>query len=345
MRLLFITQKLHGQDSFGVLWVREFIRQGFSVTVVCLEGQESTKRQEGKEGMREEIGFEFPVITLGKERGASKLESVLRFEKIILSEKYDRVFVHMAPVWYALGFWCWMIRRVPTYLWYTHYKMQIGVRLFGWFGQRFFCATPQSLPQYERSEKKVVVGHGIDLTFWTQRENTARDQHRLLVVHRLSRSKRLELSIRALVQLDPLYTLDIYGFEAEKDYREEMKSLVSELRLDSRVTFHGTIPSSELPKIYAQHRFLLNMASETIDKTTLEAMTCGCYPVTTKGNAHAIGIADAPKDETPIAIAEFIEHYKDRAPIDADTMYKIVQGRHSLTGLVQKMGEYIRKGT
>lgn len=331
MRLLFITQKLHGQDAFGVLWIREFIRQGFEVSVICLEGSEEK--------------FEFPVYSLGKESGSSRRQSILHFEQLLTSLPYDRVFIHMAPVWYVLGFWWWSIRRVPTYLWYTHYKMQLGVKLFGWFGTRFFCATEQSLPQFNGSPKKTVVGHGIDLTFWTKRLNVCTNPHRLLVVHRLSRSKRLELSIRALTLLDSSFTIDVYGIEAEADYAAEMKALVNELRLQSRVTFHGTIPMEKLPEVYCNHRLILNMASETIDKTMLEAMTCGCYPVTTSENAKAIGIPASPTSDTPEAIAAFISTYANSAPLDADATYKIVSERHSLQGLVEKMSAYIRSGT
>lgn len=333
MRLLFITQKLHDQDAFGVLWIREFIRQGYEVTVICLEGSDTN--------------FEFPVHSLGKESGASKLESVLRFEWLILTLRYDRVFVHMAPVWYTLGFWLWW--RMPTYLWYTHYKMQLGVRLFGWFGTRFFCATPQSLPQYEGSKKKTVVGHGIDLSFWPKRANVCTDPHRLLVVHRLSRSKRLELSIRALPLLDPSFTIDVVGIEAEADYAAEMKALVNELKLTSRVIFHGTVPMQKLPEIYCSHRLILNMASETIDKTMLEAMTCGCYPVTTVANASAIaafteGEIFAPQVDTSEAIAAFIHKYAERPPMNAEQMYNIVSRYHSLEALVKNMNDYIQHG-
>lgn len=330
MRILFITQKLKQQDAFGVLWVRAFIRQGFDVSVICLEGSGET--------------FEFPVYSLGKESGTSKFQSVFRFEKLITALTYDRVFVHMAPVWYALGFWLWIAKRTPSYLWYTHYNMQLGVRLFGWFGTRFFCATPQSLPQYEGSAKKVVVGHGIDLTFWPKRRNMAANPYRLLVVHRLSRSKRLELSIRSLPLLDPRFTIDIYGIEAEADYVAEMKKLVSDLKLGARVTFHGTVPMQKLPEIYVRHRLILNMASETIDKTMLEAMTCGCFPVTTAANASAIGIQHAPVADTPEAIADFVRTYSDKAPIDGDEMYRVVEKNHSLSGLMARMGEYIRDG-
>ena len=233
---------------------------------------------------------------------------------------------------------------MPTYLWYTHYQMQLGVRLFGWFGTRFFCATPQSLPQYAGSRKKSVVGHGIDLRFWPKRRNTAANPYRLLVVHRLSRSKRLELSIRSLLLLDQRFTLDVYGIEAEADSAAEMKRLVGELKLGSRVTFHGTVAMDKLPEIYVRHRLSLNMASETIDKTMLEAMTCGCYPVTTAGNATAIGIPASPEADTPEAIAAFVRKHAEAAPIDADAMYEVVEKRHSLTGLVTQMGDFLRDG-
>ncbi|MFA5799504.1 MAG: glycosyltransferase family 4 protein [Candidatus Peribacteraceae bacterium] len=330
MRLLFITQKLHGQDAFGVLWVRAFQRQGYEVEVICLEG--------GKEQ------FSFPVHSLGKERGASRLRSFLTFERLIVSRRYDRVFVHMSPVWYVLGCWWWLLRGTPAYLWYTHYQMQLGVRFFGWFGKRFFCATPQSLPQFEGSKKKIVVGHGIDMDFWTRRQNTCRDPFNLLMVHRLSRSKRVEIVFRALVLLPEKYRLEIYGVEAEPDYSAELQSLVLELGLGSRVTFHGTIPMRELPEIYQRHFLILNMASETIDKTMLEAMTCGCYPVTTAGNALAIGIPAVPEADTPEAIAAFVEKFAAQPPIPADEMYQIVAKQHSLTGLVEKMDAYIHDG-
>lgn len=329
MHLLFITQKLHGQDAFTSLWVKAFEKQGYKVTVLCLE----------KVGV-----YDFPVISMGKERGIGKMFQVLNFYKMILILTYDRVFIHMNPVWAAFGFPIWVLTRTPVYLWYTHYKMQLGVKLFSLYGKRFFCATPQSLPQFDGSEKKIVVGHGIDLAVWPRRANTCSDPHRLLVVHRLSRSKRLELCIRALTLLDDACTIDVYGIEAEPEYVSELKKLVSDLKLSSRVTFHGSIPMTDLPKIYTQHRLILNMASETIDKTMLEAMTCGCYPVTTKANAQAIGISEAPIEDTPEAIADFIHTFSDTSPMTADALYQMVQEHHSLEGLMKKMDGYIKEG-
>ncbi len=339
MKLLFITQKLHGQDAFTVQWVNAFRAQGYDVTVLCLEWQPDQIRSV----LGSNVDLSFTVHSLGKERGAGKVGQILSFWRHIVTLQYDRVFIHMTPVWGLFGAPVWIVRRTPVYLWYTHYKMQIGLWLIGLYGKRMFCATPQSLPQYEGSSKKIVVGHGIDRSFWATRENVASDPTKLLVVHRLSRSKRLEIVLQALAQL-PAHTLDIYGMEAEKDYVSEMKALVGMLNLNDRVTFKGSAPAKDLPAIYSHHRLILNMASETIDKTMLEAMTCGCYPVTTKANAEAIGIPAAPESDTPEALAAFIRTYAAKAPIDAVVMDTIVEQKHSLTALIQKMDQYIGPG-
>lgn len=338
MKLLFITQKLHQQDAFGLLWIRAFARRGYDVTVLCLEN----RMTEGLNALGEGDA-PIDVLSLGKESGSGRLTQILRFEKLIITTPVDRVFAHMSPVWYALGWWWWLLRGTPVYLWYTHYAMQLGVLLFGWFGRRFFCATPQSLPQYDGSPKKVVTGHGIDMGFWIKRGTTATDPKKLLVVHRLSRSKRLEIILHALTLL-PGYSVEIYGIEAEADYAREMRELTVQLKLEQRVHFRGTIAAKELPALYASHRLILNMASETIDKTMLEAMTCGCYPVTTKRNAQAIGIPAAPEHDTPEALAAFVERFATTAPMGPDEMYRIVKERHGLDRLIALMDSYIAKG-
>src|SRR3989338_3874231 len=153
--LLFITQKIHQYDddlAFVILWIKEFIKQGVNVQVICLE--------------KGDWDGSFPVYSLGKERGYGKLRQALRFLKLIFSLKYNRVFVHMNPEYFTLGGWYWFIRRVPMYLWYTHYTTHVHMRLAGWLCKRLFAATKQSLPQYEGSPKKVITGHGIDVDFW-----------------------------------------------------------------------------------------------------------------------------------------------------------------------------------
>ena len=76
----------------------------------------------------------------------------------------------------------------------------------------------------------------------------------------------------------------------------------------------------------------------------LEAMTCGCYPVTTKANATAIGITDAPATDASEDIAAFVLAHETSLPLTADEMYLVVSERHSLSALIEKMDTYISLG-
>lgn len=251
----------------------------------------------------------------------------------------------MNPEYITLGGWWWALRGTPIYLWYTHYTMHIHLWLSGILCKRMFAATSQSLPQYEGNPKKTIVGHGIDMDFWEEnapKENKA-SVYDLVSIHRICRSKRLELAILALKILPEKYTLAIYGRDVEKDYRSELNDLVRKEGLDKRVFFKGPVPMSQLKDIYPLYRIMVNMASETIDKTMLEGMIFGLYPVTTPGNSAAIGLPACPKGEKPEDIADFITSNKWK-DYDAVQLRNIVEEKHSLRALIGKMLKYINNG-
>lgn len=334
-RLLFITQKIHENDddlAFAPLWVKAFIAEGFDVSVICLE--------------RGDFSGGFPVHSLGKERGRNKIQQAIEFLRLALSLKYDRVFVHMNPEYFTLGGWWWALNRIPSYFWYTHYTMSVHVFIAGIIARRLFAATAQSLPQYDGSSKKIVLGHGIDLGFWHGSPASERLDTEIVYINRLSRSKRIDLSIRTLAFLPPAYRLSVYGrvVPGEESYFEELKKMASAIPYAGRVTFMGSLPMSELKNIYPRYRIMLNLAKETIDKTMLEGMIYGLFPVTTPGNSKAIGLPVYPADETPEALAEFI--LKGRWKLTSSEQLKqIVAEKHSLSALIKKMGTYIRAGT
>lgn len=330
-KLLFITQKINDQDddlAFVTQWVDEFIKNDFSVQVVCLE--------------LGSFDNHFPVFSLGKGKGYSKFRRVLRFLKFITSTKYDRVFVHMNPEYFTLGGWWWFLARKPAYLWYTHYTTHIHLRLAAFFSKRMFAATKQSLPQYDGNQKKVVTGHGVDVRYWHS-QNQCDDGKKLIMIHRLSRSKRVEIGIEALSYLPKEYTLTIYGRAIDSVYYEELKTLVVKHGLEHRVVFAGPLPMPKLREVYPQHKIMINMASETIDKTMLEAMCNGVFPVTTAGNATAIGLTSAPDSDTPTALANFILSGKPTL-LTQDEMVQIVREHHSLSKLISRVSGYVKSG-
>ena len=335
MKLLFITQKIHENDddlAFVVLWIRQFIKEGFDVQVICLQ--------------KGDFSGGFSVHSLGKEKGYGRLRRTVKFFKLIFSLEYDRVFVHMNPEYFTLGGWYWFIQHIPMYLWYTHYTMHIHLRLAGFLSKRMFAATPQSLPQYEGNPKKIITGHGIDLDFWVKGNDFSKlnsSETKLLSVHRICRSKRIELVIRALNFLPEQYTLTVYGRDVEKDYYAELQELIKKENLEHRVKFAGPVPMTDLKNIYGHCRLMVNMASETIDKTMLEAMLFGMYPVTTKANSVAIGLPKYPENEEPKTIARFIQDKKWQ-PYNREQLTDIVKEKHSLPTLIRKMGVYIKNG-
>ena len=219
-QILFITQKIHQNDddlAFVILWIKEMIKQGAKVKVICLQ--------------RGDFDDSFEVYSLGKEKGAGRIQRIFTFFKLIFTLKYNRVFVHMNPEYVSLGGWYWWLRRKPIYLWYTHYTMHLHLWLSGFLSKRMFAATSQSLPQYDDNPKKVITGHGIDMSFWLKDSEEKRQQPKqILTVHRICRSKRLELSIKALKYLPQDFTLKVYGRDVEKDYYLEIKELIEGIK-------------------------------------------------------------------------------------------------------------------
>lgn len=334
MKLLFITQKIDEKDddlAFTILWIKEFINQGVEVEVICLE--------------KGSFDNSFPVYSLGKEKGNGKIKRICIFLKLILSLDYERIFVHMNPEYVTLGGWWWFLRGIPIYLWYTHYAMHFHLWLSGILCKRMFAATAQSLPQYEGNPKKVILGHGIDVDFWDKDRKETGDENffNLLSVHRISRSKRLELVIQTLKYLPEKYKLTVYGRAIDKEYFSELQVLVKEKKLQGRVFFKGPVPMAELKNVYYSYRIMVNMAPETIDKTILEGMVFGLYPVTTPGNSQAIGLSVWPTGESPERIADFILS-KEWQNYSESQLRAIVIEKHSLKALIGKMLKFIIQG-
>ncbi|MFH1292178.1 MAG: hypothetical protein ABIH87_03190, partial [bacterium] len=95
-KLLFITPKIdesHDDLAFASLWAKAFNEADFDVQVICTS--------KGKNSL------DFPVYSLGGERSVSRFGQFLKFQKLIMTLKYDRVFVHMTPRWLAAGSWFW----------------------------------------------------------------------------------------------------------------------------------------------------------------------------------------------------------------------------------------------
>lgn len=275
MKVLIVTQavdRTHPVLGFFHRWIEEFAAQCGRVTVIA---------QHTGDVSLPDNAF---VWSLGKERGATKLEQILWFWRLCLREEYDVVLVHMTPVWVLLGMPIWLMRP-PVYLWYE-------VRRGGWvlrtallFVRAVFSATVHGLPW--PSKKQRVVGHGIDTALFHP-PSVPRDPHVLLAVGRITRIKRLETIIACLAGLPREFCLRVIGpvvTEDDRLYRQELDRLMATHDLTERVTF-ATTDQQGVADAMRQCRMLLHGAGGGLDKALLEAMSCEC-PVVSCSEAGA----------------------------------------------------------
>ncbi len=129
---------------------------------------------------------------------------------------------------------------------------------------------------------------------------------RVLFVGRLQPWKGVDTAIRAIA-LTPHATLQIAG---DGEQRQALEALVSELHLEARVTFLGSVPRHTLPAIMHQCNVLVatSYASETFGIGLVEAQACGLPVIASRFGGFvevvAAGVTGrffAPKDATDLA--------------------------------------------
>jgi L-malate glycosyltransferase len=134
------------------------------------------------------------------------------------------------------------------------------------------------------AERVEIIPHGVDTDVFHRSEYAARelglsaDRINLLYVGRLSPEKNVSLLIRAVGKLNddawgPNFQLHLVGAGPQE---EELRSLVTRLRLGTQVAFHGRLPLADLPRWYsAADVVVLPSKSEGLPRVMLEAMACG----------------------------------------------------------------------
>lgn len=285
MKLLIITQKIDANDTilgFFHRWVEEFSRHCEQVTVIALGV--------GEYHLPENVR----VLSLGKERGVSRLAYLFNFYRFILRERenYDAVFVHMNPVYAILGGFFWRVYGKKIALWYTHKHVNAKLRIAEQLAHIVLTASPES---FRLASKKLrVVGHGIDTDLFAPsvRAGTT-DTLRILTVGRISPAKDYATLIRAvaLLQKDGVpFSARIVGSPAtEKDavYAEGLRAEVRTNALMEQVLFSEGVHHDAVPALLGGADVFVNTSrTGSVDKAVLEAMACET-PVLTSNEAFA----------------------------------------------------------
>jgi glycosyltransferase involved in cell wall biosynthesis len=277
MKLLILTQKIDRNDpilGFFHRWVEAFAAQCEVVTVICLF--------EGTHDLPNNVR----VLSLGKERGASRLAYLWRFFLYIWRERkqYERVFVHMNQIYIILGGLLWRAMGKRVALWYAHGAVPFSLYPAVLFSHTVFTSTPHGFRM--ATAKKRIMGQGIDVHQFAFQEHTSRSRFDLITVGRISPIKNLEVLIDAVAMIHQQVpcTFSIVGdadTSSQRTYKEQLMQQIRERNIEDVVLWKGGQMHDTIPQLIGAHDVFVH-ASRTgsLDKTVLEALAVGTLPVT-----------------------------------------------------------------
>lgn len=270
MKLLILTQKVDRDDpvlGFFHRWLEEFAGHFDFVTIICL--------QQGNYNLPKNI----KVLSLGKEKGVSRLKYLYRFYKYIWQERknYDAVFVHMNPEYIVLGGWLWKLCKTKVCLWYVHRKANWKLKISPLFINKFFTVSKNSFPL--KTKNIIYVGHCIDVEAFKSQSEWQKIKNSILYVGRLSPVKNIEKIINSLIVLDKMgvnFRADFVGSFSDEKYRNEILYSAEALVKKGTVHFLPAVANYDLPSVYNKYEVLANLTTTgSYDKVILEAMSAG----------------------------------------------------------------------
>lgn len=340
--LLIITKKVDKNDQllgFFIDWIYCFAQKFDKIIVLCLEKEEFNLPNNVK------------VISLGKDENLPKLLWFFNFYKYILRHRkqYDFVFVHMNPIWVVLGGWCWRLMQKKIFFWYTSGGVTTKLKLAEKFADTIFTASSESfrLP----SKKIIVTGHGIDTDLFRPDEaKKIRDgKLRMLSVGRIAPVKNYDALIDAakiLKDQNIEFSMTIIGEPAlnkDRKYEQKLKSLIRELKLENDFKFLGKINHKELIPYYQGNDLFIHLSKTgSLDKTLLEAMSCGMNVLSSNDAARGFLPAELLFNENNAQdLANKIKNIREKN-IDGQLRQYVVEN-HNLNNLISKMAKTINE--
>ena len=274
MKLLLLTQIIDSEDTvlgFFHGWVKRLALKYDQVTVICLKA--------GPHSLPSNV----KVLSLGKERGAHRLEYILRFYFFIIKERldYDTVLVHMNQEYVLFGGLLWRLWGKKIGLWYNHTYGTLLTRIAYKLAHRIFYTSPHSFSARYGGEKSYQMSAGIDTDFFNDGGHTKSKPSSFLFLGRLSPVKKVDIFIAALNVLDARgvnFMATICGDSADgadDNYRYSIEEAGKHLVSLGKLTLISGVPHPATREIYLAHTFYINLTQTgSLDKTVLEAMAC-----------------------------------------------------------------------
>jgi glycosyltransferase involved in cell wall biosynthesis len=250
---------------------------------------------------RIEVAENVEVYSVGREKGYSKQRRVFEFYRmlwmLLRNEKIDACFAHMIQIFAVLGWPLLHLKGIPIVLWYAHKTVNPTVRLAEKLVDRIVASSKSGF-QLD-TPKLRIIGQGIDTERFSPPVKGASDTRpfTILCLGRVSPIKRIEVLIEALGMLRKSnlgcrLKVNIVGGPLSDDdrlYVGQLKKLAVTLQVDDMVTFAGSRSFREVHSFYQDADCYVNSSdTDSVDKTVLEAMSCGIPVITSNIAFHQV---------------------------------------------------------
>ncbi len=169
---------------------------------------------------------------------------------------------------------------IPQGLWYSHSKRPISLTIGSRMMSRIFSSTIDSLPLI--TKKGLFLGHGIDSRLGIEASDKILiRQNEILFVGRLDPIKRLEECIAAIQESNnkELRLIAIGPTSEGHSYIESLIKLSKRLNVEFRN--YGPIPHDQVFFRMASSKMYFSGMRNSVDKSSLEASSTGCFVITT----------------------------------------------------------------
>jgi len=274
VKLVFVTQVLDPGDAvlgFVARWVEGLAARCDAVRVLALEVGEA------------QWPSNVDVRVIGR-RG--RIARYLRYRRFLSEafgrDGFDTLLTHMVPRYSNLAAGLARRHRVGHFLWYTH--KGVDRRLLRAVDQveKVFTASAESLRV--ETPKRVVTGHGIDVSHFDPRAEDPAVPRRLLSVGRLTPAKdplTLLAAFSILISRGHDLYLDLVGAGLTGGDGAFERTVSEQIALGgeqvaARVERHGAIGYQKIPAFYGRASvFVSTSLTGSVDKVVLEAMASG----------------------------------------------------------------------
>ena len=343
MKLLIFTQALDRNDATLSVyhdWILAIAKKFKKVTIICLK--------KGDYAVPENV----TVLSLGKERGASRLQYVWNFYRYVIATRknYDSIFVHMNQEYILLGGLLWKILGKKVYMWRNHHAGSFLTDIAAVFCTHIFCTSKFSYTA--KYKKTIIMPVGIDTEIFKKLAGTIRAERTILFLARIAPVKKPHVLIAALDILKTKginFKASLYGDPLAKDamYAESLKKTALDKGLSDVVSFYGGIPNVDTVRVYGEHDIFVNLSSSGMyDKTIFEAIACESMVIASNKNLHGlIGEEYIFEEDNAQQLAEKLEQLLAYSVSDKERrgreLRKVVIEQHSLIGLAEKLSTII----